>query len=411
MNGGRDILPGTMSSSDSMSPPPDEPEPGAASPPSRKSGYGWIWPVVKWSLFVVMAVYVGRHAVTLWRDVSSRPDRIAWGWLAPAGLMAIAAWTPSVLYWRRLVWRAGYPVRLSILVHAYWAGHLGKYVPGKAVAIAVRCALLKPEGVPLSVSARTAVQETLVSMSVGLAVLFALFPWLAGVSRWAGQLVSRLGLTGWLAWGWAAGLFAITVVVLYVGKSLLAQVARRVARKSAGDGETVPSERASVNGTFDGREESQPIDEALPAKGMSFLETTAWCLFLMLGWWTHGLALGLVSLAVGDQPLAEMLHRWPVWTAAAAAGTTVGFFVLIAPGGLAVREELVVDLTQPILGGSAAVLLAVLSRLAILAGEVGGLAITAVWHRFDPLSRGGAGSTPPGSPSSRQTLDGRSCRR
>lgn len=392
-----------MSPSESPSSPPD-----ASSAATRSSGSDrnwWIWPVVKWSLFAVLAVYVSRHALTLWRDVSSRPERIAWFWLGPAAAVAIAAWTPSVLYWRRLVWRAGYPVRLSTVVHAYWAGHLGKYVPGKAVAIAVRCALLKPEGVPLSVSARTAVQETLVSMSVGLAVLFALFPWLAGVSRWAGIVVSRLGLTGALAWAWAVGLMAITIVVLYLGKSLLAHVARRLARKSAGESDAVPSGGTSTDGTPEASRKGPATDETLPARGMSFLETAAWCLFLVLGWWTHGLALGLASLAVGDQTLVEMLLRWPVWTAAASAGTTVGFFVLIAPGGLAVREELVVDLTQPVLGGSAAVLLAVLSRLAILAGEVGGLAITAVWHRFDSLSPAGDRGQSSGATSRAQPVD------
>jgi hypothetical protein len=358
-------------------PPGSAGEASTSRPPSR--GIGRYWPVIKWILFALVAAYVGRHAETLWRDVSNRPDKVLWSWWALAAVMAMVAWTPSVLYWRRLVFRAGYPVSLPALVHAYWAGHLGKYVPGKAVAIAVRCAVLRSEGVPLSVSARTAVQETLVSMTVGLAVLFALFPWLANVSRWALAVTKRFSLVGGAEYLWAAAICLVTVIALYLGKTLSAQVVRRLTNKPAG------GESSTVTRMPSGTE---PLSaETVPAQGMSFVETAAWCLFLAAGWWVHGLALGLVALAVLGEPLMEVLGHWPVWTAAASAGTTVGFFVLIAPGGLAVREELVVDLTQPLVGGSSAVLIAVLSRLAILAGEVGGLAVTMLWHHLTRLRK------------------------
>lgn len=337
-----------------------------------------LWPVIKWLLFGVVAVYVTRHASHLWNDVATRPDKIRWGWLGFAALAAMAAWTPSVLYWRRLVVRAGYGIPLSVLVHAYWAGHLGKYVPGKAVAIAVRCAILRQEGVPLSVSARTAVQETLVSMTVGLAVLFALFPWLRNVSRWARIVTERLGLTGWAAAAWAVGIALATIMGLYIGKSLLSHVVRRLAAKRS-----QPTDSADdMTVDADGSEFRPASADRIPVQGMSLAETAVWCLFLASGWWIHGLALGLVAVSILGDPIGTTLAHWPVWTAAASAGTTVGFFVLIAPGGLAVREELVVDLTQPLVGGGSAVLIAVLSRLAILAGEVGGLALTAVWHRL-----------------------------
>ena len=136
---------------------------------AQNRGAGWIWPVVKWSLFAVVAFFVARHAETLAGELSRRPAQVRWPFVAWAALVAAGAWTPSVLYWWRLVGRAGYPVPLATIVHAYWAGHIGKYVPGKAVAIAVRCTILKEVGVPLGVSARTAVQETLVSMLLGLA--------------------------------------------------------------------------------------------------------------------------------------------------------------------------------------------------------------------------------------------------
>jgi hypothetical protein len=325
---------------------------------AQNRGAGWIWPVVKWSLFAVVAFFVARHAETLAGELSRRPAQVRWPFVAWAALVAAGAWTPSVLYWWRLVGRAGYPVPLATIVHAYWAGHIGKYVPGKAVAIAVRCTILKEVGVPLGVSARTAVQETLVSMLLGLAMLFALFPWLTEVSRWAGLLVDRFGLVGVRAWLYALSIAVVTIAIIVAGKSLLAGLVRRLTRKATDD--HLPTQ---------------------PTEGMSILETTGWAAFISLGWWLHGLALGLVTLAITTDGPGEMLARWPVWTAAAAAGTTVGFFVLIAPGGLAVREELVVDLTSPLLGGGPAVLLAALSRVAIFVGELLGLVVSWLWDR------------------------------
>ena len=60
---------------------------------------------------------------------------------------------------------------------AYYCGHLGKYVPGKAGVIFIRAAMLKSHGVPLGPGALSAGYETLASMAAGAAVGFALLPY------------------------------------------------------------------------------------------------------------------------------------------------------------------------------------------------------------------------------------------
>jgi uncharacterized membrane protein YbhN (UPF0104 family) len=54
-----------------------------------------------------------------------------------------------------------------------------------------------------------------------------------------------------------------------------------------------------------------------------------------------------------------------------AAAYTVGFVMLIAPGGVGPRESVFVLLTMPIVGPKAALALAVASRLQLTALELG----------------------------------------
>ncbi len=63
-------------------------------------------------------------------------------------------------------------------------------------------------------------------------------------------------------------------------------------------------------------------------------------LLLAAGWSLHGLSLGLVLYAVG---VPFELVQWPFWTGAAALATAIGFLAVFAPGGLGVREGLLIE--------------------------------------------------------------------
>lgn len=325
-------------------------------PPRRKSLW---WAILKPVLFVVVAAYVVRHGLQLWRDVDEHPARIRWGWVFASGVCSTLAWLPPMLYWGWLLAERGQRVPPALLGYAYFAGHLGKYVPGKAAAVAARCWLLRQVEVPLTVSGLTAVRETLVNMAIGLALVFLLFPWLGESSRWARNLSEVMPLNGWRGVVWWLGGAALVCGVLHSGTFLIG----RIARKSVGasDGESQDWRAAERN---------------------RFSRTCLWFVILQGGWWLHGCAVGCAVFAVTDRDLASVVWDLPVWTASACAGTTAGFFALIAPGGLAVREGFVMDLTAPLIGNAAAVLVAVLSRLALFVGELQALAVAWLWWRL-----------------------------
>ncbi len=152
-------------------------------------------PILKW-LFT--AVILGMIGALYWRDLRNphlwqrsvqHPQ-----WLVVAGLLYLIGLSFSALYWRRLLRRFGYTPSVLSIVRAYYVGHLGKYVPGKAWALFLRASLIHGAGVPPGLSTLTAFYEVLVTMASGLlvaAALFAVFP-LAANSGIEFELVRRI---------------------------------------------------------------------------------------------------------------------------------------------------------------------------------------------------------------------------
>jgi uncharacterized membrane protein YbhN (UPF0104 family) len=91
-------------------------------------------------------------------------------------------------------------------------------------------------------------------------------------------------------------------------------------------------------------------------------------LFFFAAWWIQGLVLGLTIRAVSTAPLAWA--DWPFWTGTTALAMVGGFVAVFAPGGLGVREGLLMELLQHELGPHDAVLVALLLRGVSLAGEI-----------------------------------------
>ena len=55
----------------------------------------------------------------------------------PAGIAYAVGWLPSVWFWRSLMGSLGGRVTFADAARAYYCGHLGKYVPGKAMVLVI----------------------------------------------------------------------------------------------------------------------------------------------------------------------------------------------------------------------------------------------------------------------------------
>jgi hypothetical protein len=298
--------------------------------------------VVKWTLCLAVLAFVGRRAYVLWagQDLSGLEFRASW--LLPAAAVYLMGWLPSVSVWRRLMLRLGAAVRPLPAARAYYCGHLGKYVPGKALVVVIRSSLLRREGTPLLVSGLTAAYETLLLMGTGLALGVALAPLLVAPAR----------ASSWPEWvQWTIAVPWLPVLLVVGATAALLPVVSQLL--------TLVAVRMTPRGMFEG-ERAVHVGPWLVAGSL---------VVLAFGWAIHGLSLGLVLHAVG---VPFHPGQWPLWTGAVALATSAGFLAVFAPGGLGVREGLLIEFltAQPAIGPQQAVAAAVLLRIVWFAAEI-----------------------------------------
>jgi len=249
-------------------------------------------------------------------------------WLVLSGVLYLAGLLPCVWFWRRLLRHFDQPPSTLDIVRAYYIGHLGKYVPGKALVVILRTGMLRAKQADTTVVAVTVFYETLTMMAVGAAIAALLV-----AVMWSGQTLAMVA---------AIGLMIVSVI------PTLPPVFRRLAR-IAGMGRSNPQ-----------------VAEKLAHFGYGEL-LIGW-MAIAAGWFLLGLSLWAVLRAIGldDVPLLE---TWPLCTAAVALAVVAGFLSLI-PGGAGVRESILLPLLAPQLGATVALGAAILLRIVWLVAEL-----------------------------------------
>jgi glycosyltransferase 2 family protein len=185
--------------------------------------------VLKWILFAAVLGYVCRHGYRLWtqNDVRTSLSAASGVWLVASAVVYILAWLPSVWFWRKLMRALGGPVTFRDAARAYYCGHLGKYIPGKAMVLVIRSAMVKDRGCPAQTAAITAAYETLTMMGTGLVVGVLLAP-----------------LQQWIAPDKQTWIAVLTVIALAAGLPFIARLLTWVGLK------TIPKESRGDSAQF-----------------------------------------------------------------------------------------------------------------------------------------------------------------
>lgn len=324
----------------------DAPIPGANPSPPAWTGRRVLWLLLKILIVVLVAWGVRRTLLAAWHDLERQSWQLTPTWLLPAALLYLAGLLPCAWFWRRLLRALDQRPPLLATLRAYYVGHLGKYVPGKAMVVVLRAGILRALDVDIAAAATTALYETLTMMSVGALV--------------ATLLLVALGGTSWLLIALAASLWLATAVPI---------IPRAFARLTgwAGIGRRDPESLAAWRN----------LPPTLLLRG--------W-VSIAAGWLLVGLSLWCVlhalELPTGPPSLAEL----PRLVAAVALAVVAGFLSLI-PGGALVREAVLLELLAPRYGEAGAAVAAVLLRVVWLLSE---LAISAILYASGPRHSGGA---------------------
>jgi len=230
---------------------------------------------------------------------------------------------------------------LQPALRAYYIGHLGKYVPGKAWALFMRGTLIRDRNVNLGVAVLSAFCEVLTTMASGALLATAVF-------------LTRLPATG-LDWNPGAvglALLALLAVPLFprVFNAVVRGMATRFRRL-----EGLRELRLTASMLFQG------------------LVITAGC------WLVLGLSVWAMLQAVLPEPPDFTLSGYIYLTGTIALAYVAGFLAIVVPSGVGVREYVLLGLLAPEQSAALVALAVLLLRLVWTTAELLAAGILWVW--------------------------------
>ena len=284
--------------------------------------------VLQLALLAVVGWFVARTFIERWEEFRTYPLDLQAnpGLILLAALVVWGAYTALIFGWRGIVKGWSEPLGVWQAGRIWALSSLGKYVPGKVWAVAGMVVMAQRAGVRPVAAAGSAVVMQLLAMGTGAAV------------------VALTGVLGLASDGWLRTGLIVLLVASVAGTLTLVRprwINRALAHLPGGNAELVSPPR--------------PLSIMLGAGAN------------VLAWVAYGLAVWLLARALVPQasfPLVTTIGAF-------AASYIVGFLVLLAPGGLGVREGVFVLVLQGVVGLAPATAIAVASRLLFTLTEVG----------------------------------------
>ncbi len=300
--------------------------------------------VAGWGLFCLLLFFVGRALIGQLKTGDLTRVDIRFGWLiaamlAQALIISLGGWLFHILLARfghRCSWRA--------LLIVAWIARVGKYLPGKLASVAGAIWMLRDEDVPVSVASGMLLLHQGLTVAVGFLISVPLTMW--------GPVRELLPVP----WLWCLVLLATSIVLLHprVFFPLVNALLRRLRVPDLGPG--------------------MRLRDYLPA-----------FLLMVAGRIISGLSLWCVARSVSDVSIGWL----PVLTCGAALAGTVGLLSFFAPGGLGVRDGILLILIGQVMGreGPTVAVIVILARVVQIIAEAF-LAATGFLMRRRILRRG-----------------------
>ncbi len=280
----------------------------------------WLWRGGQVALAAVVALMVWRAIARNWDEFRSLHVTLAprAGWLALSALTVFATYALQIESWRRILGGWGQRLPYGRAARIWLLVNLGRYIPGKIWSVAGLMVLAQRAGVEPWAAGASAFAIQAVGLGTAVALIEAATPGAASPLRLAAAASVAIATIAFLAWDRAA---------------------RGVARLAGGTAQLRPL----------------PLAAVAESAGLS-----------LLSWITYGVAFWLLARGLG------LPGALPVATAAGvfALGYILGLLALFAPGGVGVREVVLIGLLAPALGGGGAVALSVASRILLTLTEV-----------------------------------------
>ncbi|MCD4727595.1 MAG: flippase-like domain-containing protein [Pirellulales bacterium] len=288
----------------------------------------WLPTAIKLSIAALVVWFIHGTIIDACGELGEQSFQIDFLWLAASGGLYLLGTLPFALFWHRTLRALGQRVEFGKTVRAYYIGHLGKYVPGKAMVVILRAGLLRGPGIDASLAVASIFYETLTMMSTGALLAASIVAFC-----FSGQ-----PLLFWTALG----------IMAVAGLPTLPPIFKRLARL-AGVGRINPATVEKLDNLGYG---TVILGWTLNAIGWAILGLSFWAVLRAMG--------------LGENNPFEQFHLY----AAAVSLATVAGFISMMPGGAVVREAVLTEFMVPYLGGGAALIGAILLRLVWLVAEM-----------------------------------------
>lgn len=280
-------------------------------PPQRTTRRKWLLRAAKLLVVALVIWAVHKTLYQAWLQLHEHQWEFDSLWLIAAGLLYLAGMAPAAVFWHLVLRALGQPSQFWPTFRAYLIGHLGKYVPGKAMVVVIRTGLVCSDEISAALAAVSVFVETLTMMA-------------------AGSFLSAAILAIWyrdrgLPWYVSAGALGLMVVS---GLPTLPPLFRLLVRL-AGVGRSNPE-----------------TQEKLRLLGYKTL-LAGWGLMSVM-WILWGLSYWATLRAMGV-PATEPIRELPVYTLTVALATVAGFVALVMPAGAGIREAALAQLIIPYL--------------------------------------------------------------
>jgi glycosyltransferase 2 family protein len=291
---------------------------------------GWTLVVLALALVIQRLITGGGMAVLL-----ERPEAL-WTILPAALIYGISCAILAAAWWALLKPLDPGGLRFPSAHRIYALSQIGKYLPGNVMHFVGRAAMARAEGVQVTRTGFTMVQESMLMMTAAFALAAAL-----GGTRWLG-LPSELTIPA-----------VIAMVLAALALSSAPGIAARFGLGAGGEGAHIGGE----------------------------LRRLAWAGCALLGYGLFFCIAGLIFLAI----LRSLNAAAPMELAIAAvcAGWLLGFVTPGASAGIGVREAVLIAALEPAAGPAAAAA-ALLFRLVTTGGDLVLFASGAAVRRWAP---------------------------
>lgn len=296
------------------------------------------------AVFLTLAIKHGLDQLRTSPEVLSW-ERIRWPQLVLGGLLSAAAIFPAGIAWLQTLrdFQLTIPHRHGI--YAYFLGHLGKYVPGKAMAIALRVGYLHRLDIPVRPTILSVFIETLTSLASGSILGALMLQWMP-VPIWL-KVCALVCIP-----------LAAATLIPYTFRGLIARISR--SRLGAMPEHVVHA----ISWQLIGR-------------------CTAWS---TLGWLMHGTAAWILLMAIYPEPDLATPNAWSACVSSNALAALAGFLSLL-PGGAGVRELVATWGIATLVPETVALASAVITRLMVIAAELMVNGMLAFWIHLLPRLR------------------------